>query len=89
LIDQLASGANAGGTLAVSGGAAVETLTLLGQYTAANFSAASAGVEFRDTNAADGAPLTRAGRTHRAAVRRPASAMFAHRDATARGGRPQ
>jgi hypothetical protein len=43
LIDQLASGANAGGTLAVSSGAAVETLTLLGQYTAANFSATSDG----------------------------------------------
>jgi hypothetical protein len=43
LIDQLASGANAGGTPTVSSGAAVETLTLLRQYTAANFSATSDG----------------------------------------------
>jgi hypothetical protein len=40
---QLTSGANASGTLTVSSGAAVETLTLLGQYTAANFSATSDG----------------------------------------------
>jgi autotransporter passenger strand-loop-strand repeat protein len=40
---QLTSGANGSGTLTVSSGAAVETLTLLGQYTAANFSATSDG----------------------------------------------
>jgi autotransporter passenger strand-loop-strand repeat protein len=40
---QLTSGANASGTLTVSSGAAVETLTLLGRYTAANFSATSDG----------------------------------------------
>jgi hypothetical protein len=40
---QLTSGANASGTLTVSSGAAIETLTLLGQYTAANFSATSGG----------------------------------------------
>jgi hypothetical protein len=41
---QLTTGANASGTLTVSSGATVETLTLLGQYTAANFSATSDGV---------------------------------------------
>ena len=40
---QLTSGANASGTLTVSSSAAVETLTQLGQYTAANFSATSDG----------------------------------------------
>jgi hypothetical protein len=40
---QLTSGANASGTLTVTRGAAVETLTLLGQYSAADFSAASDG----------------------------------------------
>jgi hypothetical protein len=40
---QLTSGANASGMLTVSSGAAVETLTLLGQYTAANFGATSDG----------------------------------------------
>jgi autotransporter passenger strand-loop-strand repeat protein len=40
---QFTSGANASGTLTVSSGAAVETLTLLGQYTAANFSVTSDG----------------------------------------------
>jgi autotransporter passenger strand-loop-strand repeat protein len=38
---QLTSGANASGTLTVSSGAAVENLTLLGQYSLANFSATS------------------------------------------------
>jgi hypothetical protein len=38
---RLTSGANASGTLTVSSGAAVESLTLLGQYTAANFGATS------------------------------------------------
>ena len=41
---QLTSGASASGTLTVlSSGAAVETLTLLGQYSLANFSATSDG----------------------------------------------
>jgi hypothetical protein len=40
---QLTSGANASGTLTVSSGAAVENLTLLGQYSQANFSATSDG----------------------------------------------
>jgi autotransporter passenger strand-loop-strand repeat protein len=40
---QLTSGANASGTLTVSSGAAVENLTLLGQYSLANFSATSDG----------------------------------------------
>jgi autotransporter passenger strand-loop-strand repeat protein len=40
---QHASGANASGTLTVSSGAAVETLTLLGQYSLANFNATSDG----------------------------------------------
>jgi hypothetical protein len=40
---QLTSGANASGTLTVSSGAAVETLTLLGQYSQGSFSATSDG----------------------------------------------
>jgi len=40
---QLTSGANSSGTLTVSSGAAVENLTLLGQYSLANFSATSDG----------------------------------------------
>jgi hypothetical protein len=40
---QLTSGANASGTLTVTSGAKVETLTLLGQYAAADFNAASDG----------------------------------------------
>jgi hypothetical protein len=39
----LPSRANSSGPLTVSSGAAVETLTLLGQYTAANVSATSDG----------------------------------------------
>jgi hypothetical protein len=56
---QFTSAADASGTLTVSSGPAVETLTLLGQYTVANFSAnsdsfggalnRSAGVELGDT----------------------------------------
>jgi hypothetical protein len=40
---QLTSGANASGTLTVTSGAAVENLTLLGQYSLANFNATSDG----------------------------------------------
>jgi autotransporter passenger strand-loop-strand repeat protein len=40
---QLTSGANASGTLTVTSGAKVETLTLLGQYSLASFSATSDG----------------------------------------------
>jgi hypothetical protein len=40
---QLTTGANASGTLTGSSGAAVETLTLPGQYSLANFSATSDG----------------------------------------------
>ena len=40
---QLTSGANASGTLTVTSGAKVETLTLLGQYAVADFSATSDG----------------------------------------------
>jgi hypothetical protein len=59
---QVTSGANASGTLSVTSGAAVQNLTLLGQYVAANFSATSdghggtlitdpSGVEFRGSDA--------------------------------------
>jgi autotransporter passenger strand-loop-strand repeat protein len=40
---QLTSGANGSGTLTVTSGAAFQTLTLLGQYSTANFSATSDG----------------------------------------------
>ena len=40
---QLASGANASGTLTVTSGAKIETLTLLGQYAVADFAAGSDG----------------------------------------------
>jgi DNA invertase Pin-like site-specific DNA recombinase len=40
---QLTAGANGSGTLTVTSGAAIQTLTLLGQYSTANFSATSDG----------------------------------------------